>query len=439
MLRGLNARRGRGKGASRVERERVILHCDLNGFFASVECLDQPALRGVPMAVAGDPHDRHGVILAKNELAKARGVKTAETVFEARAKCPNLTLVPPRHARYREISRRVNRIYLSYTSQVEPFGIDESFLDVTGSLGLFGLTPRALADRIRLRVRDEIGITLSVGVSFNKAFAKLGSDMKKPDATTEITRENFRALVWPLPVSALLFVGGATESALKKIGVKTIGDLARQDAGRLCDLLGKSALTLKRYAEGLDEDPVAEFGREEAVKSVGNGMTFRRDLTSVEDIKQGLRALSEQVAQRLRARSLVCKTVKVQIKSPALRTISRQAALARATCLQKEIYDAALSLVLNNWPGGAPIRALTVTACSISDARDQMEQLSLLENQGEEDHRRRERLEEAVYRLRLRHGEGVIGMGADADGELGIRPARAQRADKADGKTSPPG
>ncbi|MBO5917332.1 MAG: DNA polymerase IV, partial [Oscillospiraceae bacterium] len=206
--------------------ERVIFHCDLNSFFASVELLDHPELRHLPVAVCGDPEGRHGIILAKNEPAKAVGVRTAETIWQAKRKCPELVLLPSHHDRYREFSRRVNAIYEEFTDRVEPFGIDESWLDVTGKLHLFGGDAQALADRIRARVRTELGLTVSVGVSFNKVFAKLGSDYKKPDATTVIGREDVERMVFPLPVTDLLFVGRAAAQELARYGVHTIGQLA---------------------------------------------------------------------------------------------------------------------------------------------------------------------------------------------------------------------
>ena len=266
---------------------RAILHCDCNGFFASVECLDHPAYWQVPIAVAGDPKDRSGIILAKNEPAKKYGIVTAETIYAAKRKCPSLLLVPPRHWRYEEISAQVNRIYLQYTDQVEPFGIDESFLDVTGSLPYFHTTARALADQIRERVKREVGITISVGASFNKTFAKIGSDMKKPDATTEITPENFQTLVWALPIRDMLFVGKASVEAFERSFISTIGDLARKPREQIAHLLGKSGEALWDNANGLDCDPVLPYGECEQVKSVGNGMTFRRDLLSETEIRQG--------------------------------------------------------------------------------------------------------------------------------------------------------
>ena len=213
-------------------KDRAILHCDCNGFFASVETLLDPSLANVPMVVTGDPESRHGIILAKNEKAKKYGIRTAETIWQAKQKCPGLVCVLPHHEMYGQISKRVNEIYLDYTDLVDPFGIDESFLDVTGSLRLFGKTPKELADDVRERVKREIGITISVGVSFCRVFAKLGSDYKKPDATTVIDRSNYREIAYPLPVSDLLFAGRRSTEALAKMGILTIGDLARADTRR---------------------------------------------------------------------------------------------------------------------------------------------------------------------------------------------------------------
>ena len=409
--------------------DRVIFHCDLNGFYASVECLDTPALAQVPLAVAGDPQNRSGIILAKNELAKRCGVKTAETVWQARRKCPELVLVPPRHARYRQISRLVNDIYLEYTSQVEPFGIDESFLDVSASLSLFGLDAPALAHRVRRQVKRQVGITISVGVSFNKVFAKLGSDMKKPDAVTVITRDNYRDMVWPLPVSALLFVGGATQEALERHGVSTIGDLAAADREQAAHWLGKSGEMLWRYARGEDEEPVKEYAARDIARSVGNGMTFKRDLVGWDEVSAGVLALTDEVAMRLRGQGLKCRVVQVHIKNPALKTISRQVTLQRPTQLQKELYEAAMALIRAHWPPDAPIRALTITGAGVLPAREDYEQLSLLDD-GREARRRREKLEEAVYRLRVKHGAGVIAMGLADNEELGIHTPGREKEDQ---------
>ena len=304
--------------------DRVIFHCDLNSFYASVELLDHPELRHLPVAVCGDPASRHGIILAKNEPAKAFGIKTAETIWQARKKCPRLVLLPAHHDKYREFSRQVNQLYQEYTDLVEPFGIDESWLDVTGSLHLFGGDPLALAHQLRRRVRGELGLTISVGVSFNKVFAKLGSDYKKPDAVTLISPDNFRALVWPLPVTDLLYVGRAAADTLKRFGVRTIGDLARFDREALFSLLGRHGRQLHAYANGLDRSPVSSACQENAPKSIGNGLTFPRSLSGREEICSGIAMLSDRVAVRLRRAGMKAAGVSLAIRDPDFRDISRQ-------------------------------------------------------------------------------------------------------------------
>ena len=279
--------------------DRTILHCDCNGFFASVEMVRDPALRNVPMAVCGDPDSRHGIILAKNELAKAAGVVTAETIWKAQRKCPDLRLVPAHHREYAAYSKRVNAIYARYTDMVEPFGIDESWLDVTGSRRLFG-TGREIADRLRREVREETGLTISVGVSFNKVFAKLGSDYKKPDATTVIAPSNWQSIVWPLPVSDLLFVGRASQRILHRYGIETIGQLAHADRAMLEEVMGKQGAQLHDYAWGRGDNPVRPAGDRPPPKSIGNGMTFRHNLTNWDEIRSGLDLLCDSVAVRLR-------------------------------------------------------------------------------------------------------------------------------------------
>ena len=280
--------------------DRIIFHCDLNSFYASVELLGYPELRDKPVAVCGDPKSRHGIILAKNEPAKAKGVRTAETIWQAQRKCPGLVLLPAHHDKYRYYSQLAREIYLRYTDLVEPFGIDESWLDVTGTIHLFGGDPVALADRIRAEMRRELGLTISVGVSFNKIFAKLGSDYKKPDATTVISRENYQSLVWPLPVTDLLFVGRASAKTLARCGIRTIGDLARTPRENLVRLLGKNGGQLHDYAAGTEHGPVRPAGSTPPPKPVGNGLTFRRNLVGEEEIRAGVQMLAQRVAARLR-------------------------------------------------------------------------------------------------------------------------------------------
>ena len=390
--------------------DRVILHCDLNSFYASVELLSHPDLRGVPVAVCGDPASRHGIILAKNEPAKRCGIQTAETIWQARKKCPGLVLLPPHHSLYRQISRRVNEIYDRYTDLVEPFGIDESWLDVTHTLHLFGGDAAALADALRARIKGELGLTLSVGVSFNKVFAKLGSDYKKPDATTVISRENWRETVWSLPVGALLYVGGAAQKLLGRYGVKTIGDLAACRAEMLESLMGKAGLQLHAYANGLDREPVRSRYAQEPVKSVGNGTTFPQNLTERDQVRAGVAVLADSVATRLRRQGLYAGGLQVSVRDPAFHDRSRQCRLNSPTHLIRELTETAFRLVDLLWKPPAPIRALTVTAIALTPEDAAYEQTNLFSAvPGRE---RQEKLESAMEQIRKKYGGDAIVFGA---------------------------
>ena len=387
--------------------DRVILHCDCNNYFASVELLDKPELRDQPVAVAGDPEGRHGIILAKNQIAKNYGVQTAETLWQAKKKCPGLILLPPHMDKYRAMSRRVNAIYLDYTDQVEAFSIDESWLDVTASRNLFG-DGAAIADLLRRRVREELGITISVGVSWNKTFAKMGSDYKKPDATTVITRENVSQILYPLPVTDLIFVGKSSGQVLARHGIHTIGDLAACSMAEAEAWLGKGGKGLWLAARGLDDSPVRCYGEHEAVKSVGNGMTYPQDLVGREACIAGLTPLCESVGARLRAQHLKCRTITLQIKDPQLKVISRQKPVDPPTNLTRYLLREVIQLLESAWPEDAPVRLFTVTAGSLVDESAPVTaQLSFLEEAPREDPRQR-RLEQALDGLRNRFGQDAI-------------------------------
>lgn len=319
--------------------DRVILHIDMNNFYASVETLYDPSLKDIPMAVGGDKERRHGIVLAKNMLAKAKGVKTAEALWEAERKCPGIKFVPPHFERYAKYSRLAKEIYMQYTDMVESFGLDECWLDVTGSRRLFG-SGREIAEEIRARVKDELGLTVSIGVSFNKIFAKLGSDYKKPDAVTEFTRENFKELVWPLPAADLLFVGKSTQEALRKYGIYTIGDAAKADRKLLKRLFGKAGEQLSMYANGEDRSPVRRVNEHEEVKSIGNSTTAVHDLKDDGEIRAELYMLSESVAQRLREKGLCGYNVQLSVRKYNLETYQRQKMLETAVADSKSIFDA---------------------------------------------------------------------------------------------------
>ena len=405
--------------------DRTILHCDCNGFYASVECLFNPELKNVPMAVGGDEDSRHGIILAKNEIAKKYNIKTAETIWQAKRKCPNLVIVRPHRGEYVKYSKIVNNIYQEYTDLVEPFGIDESWLDVTASRELFG-DGKTIADTLRERIKKETGLTISAGVSFNKVFAKIGSDYKKPDATTVISRENYKQIVWPLPISALLFVGHSTEDSLKHMGIFTIGDLAAYNESVLEKRLGKAGIMLAKYAKGNDNEPVASVYEEKEAKSIGNSVTFSRNLVSMDDIKTGTAAIADMVAVRLRKHHVKCRTVQILIKDADLKSISRQKALTLPTNLAKELYDEALSLILKNWTVGRPIRMLSIQTSSFINERDDFQQLNLFKDDTEK-RKKQERAEAALDKIRSRFGKYAVSTANIINNDIGVGDEKWRR------------
>ncbi|MBQ7728308.1 MAG: DNA polymerase IV [Clostridia bacterium] len=400
--------------------DRAILHCDCNNFFASVELISRPELRNQPVAVTGDPENRHGIILAKNELAKSAGVKTAETIWQAKQKCPNLICLPSHHKLYSDYSRRINQIYFQYTDLIDPFSVDESFLDITGSLKMLKMTPHEVADELRRRVRDEIGITISVGVSFCKVFAKLGSDYKKPDATTEITRENMADIVFPLPASDLLFVGKRTFEALKRLGIWTIGDIAHADRALLTRVIGSSGDLLWRYANGLDDEPVTPFYVKRDAKSVGNGMTFKRDIMGKDEIRIGISELADDVSTRLRAIGKKGYVIAIQIKTPNFKVVQKQRKMNKPTWLQSVISEECMALFETVFSYSSPVRSLTITVSELIDAGREEEQMSIFTGPDENDNEKKETIESAIDDIRHKFGHGSIHLGLHEKKEIGV-------------------
>ena len=384
--------------------ERVILHCDANAFYASVECLYTPSIRHRPVAVCGSVEERHGIVLTKNQIAKQFGVQTGEAIWQARQKCPDLICVPPDYGLYIRFSKRMRRIYEEYSDRVESFGLDEAWIDLSSP----GLTVRGgerIAHEIRLRVKRELGITVSVGVSFNKIFAKLGSDMKKPDAVTVIPADSFREKVWPLPVGDLLFVGPATRRKLADMNVRTIGDLARFDAECLRGRLGKPGLVLKAYAAGLDRSPVMPADARMAIQSVGNSATPPHDLQTPADARCLCYLLAESVAARLRQEGLRARCVSISARNAELVTRSCQQTLPRATSLTGEIAQAAMRLFDRRFALNFPYRSVGLS-CSALTPDDAPVQLDFL---GDEARRiKTERLESAIDGLRRRFGHQIV-------------------------------
>lgn len=378
---------------------RTILHVDLNNFYASVECLYNPNIRDKPVIVCGDAEARHGIVLAKNGPAKALGVKTGDVIWQSKLKCPGLIAVPADFSKYLRFSRLAKAIYADYTDRVEAFGVDECWLDITGTEKLFG-DGETVANRIRQRFKEELGLTASVGVSWNKIFAKLGSDMKKPDATTVITQENFREKVWPLPVRELLYVGRSTRTKLQNRAIYTIGELANRDIYSLRLLLGVWGETLWHFANGLDTAPVKFVGEESVVKSVGNSTTAVRDLQNYEDVKMIVYVLAESVAARLRDHGLKCATVSISVRDKELHSFDRQGKLSVPTFLSGDIAKKALELFAANYRWDRAIRSIGVRGADLVTADGHI-QLDLFDR----DKAQMEGLESAIDKIRQRFGQ----------------------------------
>ena len=380
--------------------DRVIIHSDANCFYASVEMLYHPEFAGKPLAVGGDPEARHGIVLTANYIAKKQGVKTGMALWQARQACPDVIFVPHRMDLYLKFSSMLREIYGEYTDKIEPYGCDEAWLDVSDSSSLKG-DGRKIANEISARVKKELGITVSEGISWNKIYAKLGSDYKKPDAITEFNRENYKSLIWKLPVSDLLYVGRATNRTLSKYGIHTIGDLACTDPDFLMKQLGKMGLVIHSFANGWDESPVAPEGYSAPIKSIGNSTTTPRDLENDLDVQIIFMALAESVSARLRKHGFKCNTVAISIRDNGLYHFSRQMHLREPTDITDEIMKAAMKLFHDNYDWSHPIRSLGVRGADLVTA-DIPVQMSLFMN--EEKRARQEKMDKAVDEIRRRFG-----------------------------------
>ena len=387
------------------KRERVILHSDLNNFFASVETALTPGLKGKAVAVCGSAENRHGIVLAKSEKAKAYDVKTTMTINEAKRLCPELITVSPHYKEYAEYSKRVREIYSRFTDMQEPFGIDESWLDVTDSGRLGG--GEQIADEIRRLVKTELNLTCSVGVSFNKVFAKLGSDLKKPDGTTVISRDNFRRKVWPLPVEDLLYVGRATLKELNKYNIFSIGDLAKTSPEFLKEKFGKGGETLYAYANGLDDSPVRRADEVRDPESIGNSVTLYRDLKNNEEVRAVLASLCEKVSARLMKSGVGEATViTVSMRDGNLKWFSRQEKLPYPTVLYEDFLKSSYGLFARNYDWKTPVRSIGVT---VSGFEKGAEQVSFFKP--DEKYEKRVTLENAVGKIREKYGNAGIKRG----------------------------
>ena len=382
---------------------RTILHSDLNNFYASVESLFHPEYAGCPLVVCGKTEDRHGIVLAKNMIAKKAGVKTGMVLFEAKKLCPNLVCIEAHHDLYLKYSRAVRKIYLEYTDQVEPFGIDEAWLDVTHSNACGG-DGYKIAEEIRKRVKEEIGLTVSIGVSFNKVFAKLGSDMKKPDAVTVISKDNFKNKVWGLPASDLLYVGRATKDKLEKLNIHTIGELATFSKPILTSKLGKWGEVLLSYARGQDVDPVRKYDEFEELKSIGNSITYYRDIKTDDDVYSLLILLSESVCARMKHAGFKCaRTLSLVVTNDKLETTVRMTKATTPMSLSTEMAQTAFDLFKKTFSWStALVRMLGITVSDFTDHK----QLALFEDEKKKD--KLVKLENVVEQMREKYGRKII-------------------------------
>jgi len=378
----------------------VILHCDMNCFYASVEMQRHPELRDKPLAVCGSQEDRHGIVLTANYIAKRYGVKTGMAIWQAKQCCAPLKILPPDMDEYIRFSQMARDIYESYTDQVEPFGLDEAWLDVTGSVGIFG-SPIEIAKTISERIKFELGITASIGVSFNKITAKLGSDYKKPDAITCICHENYKEIVYPLPVKDLLYVGPATNRKLYSSGIRTIGDLAETSVEYLIGKFGKMGAVLHSFANGYDNSPVMRTDHISTIKSVGNSATTPRDLVNNEDVFLMLLLLAESVASRMRDLVSRCTIVEVYVRDINLNSFTRRKTLKTPTSSSLEIAKVAFKLFCDSYHLNVPIRSVGVRGAGLVTA-DSYLQMSLFEEDIRRD--RDEQLDAAIDQIRARYG-----------------------------------
>lgn len=382
--------------------DRVILHSDCNGFYASVECLHNPSIRNKPVAVSGDAENRHGIILAKNEIAKKYHIKTGEAIWQAKQKCPELVTVPAHFELYKRFSKMARRIYRDYTDLIEPFGLDESWLDVTHNINQSGMD---IAEEIRNRVKNELGITVSIGVSFNKIFAKFGSDYKKPDAITHITRDNYKQIVWDSPAEDLLYVGRATKKKLNQLGIYTIGDIANAPIDILRRNLGKWGDLIYGFANGYDSSPVAHMDYSSEVKSIGNSTTTPRDMKTFEDVKVVLYVLCDSVCRRMREQGFMARTVGISVRDNELNIFTRQCTLDDYTNLTRNITKAAVELFKRSYNMQRPLRSIGVNATDF--VHDNIpHQMSLLQN--EKQLINNEKLDKTLDKLKKRFGNYAV-------------------------------
>ncbi len=387
-------------------KDRIILHCDLNNFFASVSLLSNPTLYDLPVAVCGSTEDRHGIVLAKNEIAKSMGVKTAEAVWEAKRKCPALVTLSPDYKKYSEYSQSAHRIYERYTDLIEPFGIDECWLDVTGSTILFG-SGETIAERIKNDIKTELGITVSIGVSFNKIFAKLGSDNAGYNSIMSIKKEDFREKIWDYPIRKLLFVGNSTAERLKELGVFTIGDAARCNPDMLTRLLGKSGQMVRDYALGLDCSPVTPVSDDYLPKSVGRSVTPDHDITDREEVWKIFLELSEDISRQLRKKGLYAMGIQIHTRNISLKVKEFSKSIPEAMNSAIPIAKKGMKIFDENYRFEQPLRSVGIRAIRLT-AQPAVQQDLFGSSR---DDMRQEQIEDSIQSVRDRFGNDSIKRG----------------------------
>lgn len=383
---------------------RNILHCDMNNFYASVECMLSPELKQYPVAVCGSVEERHGIVLAKNYKAKAFKVATGDAVWQAKQKCPDLVVVPPHYEEYLKYSKLAKAIYCDYTNQVEPYGMDKCWLDISGTKKLFG-NPVDVANEIRERIKFELGLTISVGVSFNKIFAKLGSDYKKPDAVTVFEKETFREKIWGLPASDLLGVGRATTRVLNNYCIRTIGDLANSDYDFIKRILGKNGVSLWLYANGRDNSTVKDIKFVSPVKSIGHGITTVVDLSSEEEVWRVFLELTQGNGHKLRVHQKVAKAVAIYVRDNTLFSKQWQTQMQMVTQLPLVLAQYAFQLFKKRYDWRNPIRSVTIQAINLFP-QDMLQQIDLFCDY--ERAEKQEKLDGCVEKLCQRFGKRCI-------------------------------
>lgn len=384
--------------------EKIILHCDLNNFFASASLTKNPTLTAFPVAVCGDSEKRHGIVLAKNNIAKSFGVETAETVWQAKQKCPELIILKPNFELYEKFSLKAREIYLSYSDKVEPFGIDECWIDIS-NFGIDFIKGEKIAEDIRKRIKSELGLTVSVGVSFNKVFAKLGSDLKKPDAVTVIRPDNFKKKIWPLYCGELLMVGSSTQQKLRAMGIFTIGDIANADSKILESRFGKNGISMQKAANGKDNSPVVSAYKNLKPKSLSNSATVEYDLTEKEQVFRAFLEFSESISEKLKTEGLLASKVGIQTTTFDFEVNRFQHSLEVPTDLAYVIAESAMKIFENNCNFEKPFRAIGVRVFQLSDKNITAKQLSLFEKAENE---KMDIIENKISEIRNKYGKDSI-------------------------------